>query len=155
MCTAAEEKFLCDLVASYEASVGRPFPVGLQQEQHLGSRLMGADIGLLAHDAADDPHFVFANAAAAAAFGYAPDEMIGMPSRYSAAPGADRDARAGLFSRLSRLGFVEGYSGRRVRKDGSTFWIEDATIWNVVDAPGRRIGQAALLPLRDVRTAGR
>ena len=75
-------------------------------------------------------------------FEYSWDELIGMPSRLSAeAPNrAERDA---LLSAVARDGYARGYRGLRIAKSGRRFWIEDVTVWNVLDADGQPCGQAA------------
>jgi PAS domain S-box-containing protein len=101
-----------------------------------------ADFCVLAHDASADPRFIYANAATLRCFGYAANEFIGLPSRLSAeAP--DRQERDALLQRVTRDGCATGYRGLRIAKDGTRFWIEDVTVWNLVDADGIRIGQAA------------
>ncbi|MDR6972722.1 MEKHLA domain-containing protein [Leifsonia shinshuensis] len=143
--TAADEQFLSQLVSSYETFTGGRFPIDGHGAVPLGRALQEAPFGLFAHNADADPLFVFANNAAAAEFGYQPAEMIGMPSRLSAAPGIDQEERSRLFRALDEAGYFAGYQGRRVRKDGSVFWIADVTIWNIEDTGHRRIGQGALI----------
>jgi PAS domain S-box-containing protein len=101
-----------------------------------------ADFCVLAHDASADPRFVYANAATLRCFGYGADEFIGLPSRLSAEV-PNREERDALLQRVQRDGFATGYRGLRIAKDGTRFWIEDVTVWNLVDADGIRIGQAA------------
>lgn len=101
-----------------------------------------ARFGLLAHDATADPVFVYANKAAQRAFGYDWAEFTALPSRLSAGP-QDRAERAELLTGVARDGFVSGYRGLRVAKGGSQFWIEDVTIWNLLDDTGTYVGQAA------------
>ena len=101
-----------------------------------------ADFCVLAHDASADPRFVYANDITLRCFGYSADEFIGLPSRLSAeAP--NREERDALLQRVSRDGFATGYRGLRIAKDGTRFWIENVTVWNLLDANGMRIGQAA------------
>jgi PAS domain S-box-containing protein len=97
---------------------------------------------LLAHDGGEDPRFVYANQTAQRCFGYAWSELVGLPSRLSALPDA-REERAALLASVAKNGFAEGYRGLRVTKSGQHFWIEDVTVWNVLDVRGRPIGQAA------------
>jgi hypothetical protein len=54
-----------------------------------------------------------------------------------------REERAALLAAVARDGFASGYRGLRVAKSGRRFWIEDVTVWNVLDDEGRFIGQAA------------
>jgi hypothetical protein len=101
-----------------------------------------APFGLLAHDTSRDPIFIYANRTAQRCFEYGWDELTGMPSRLSAP--ADRQGNRGeLLGAVERDGFFTGYRGLRVAKSGRRFWVEDLTMWNLVDDEGVRIGQAA------------
>ena len=91
---------------------------------------------VLCHDTADDPVFVYANRAARDLW-EAP--LVGMHSRLT----APADHRAERAAALSSDEVVRGYSGVRVSATGRLFRIEGATVWPVVDATGRRVGQAA------------
>lgn len=97
---------------------------------------------VLAHDAGADPRFIYANRAAQRCFEYPWEELVGLPSRLSAeAP--DRLERQRLLEAVSRHGFATGYRGLRIARSGRRFWIEDVTVWNLVDAAGLAVGQAA------------
>lgn len=101
-----------------------------------------ADFALLAHDAADDPCFVYANLEAQRRFERSWEELIGMPSRLSAeAP--NRAERADMLARVARDGFIRDYRGLRIAKSGQRFWIEGGVVWNVYGPDGERWGQAA------------
>ena len=77
-----------------------------------------------------------------AAFQLSWDEFIGLPSRLSAeAP--ERSERERLLARVTTHGFIDDYSGIRISKSGHRFRILRATVWNVSDAIGHGIGQAA------------
>ncbi|MFF0050838.1 MEKHLA domain-containing protein [Streptomyces sp. NPDC005498] len=104
-----------------------------------------APFGLLAHDTAADPCFIYANRTAQRCFGYPWEEFRGLPSRLSAAPEAQQD-RDAFVEAVTRRGFADGYRGRRIRKGGSLFWIADVRMWDLVDAHGQKHGQAALFP---------
>ncbi|MGW4641524.1 MEKHLA domain-containing protein [Sphaerisporangium sp. NPDC004334] len=100
-----------------------------------------APFGVLAHDAGDDPRFTYANLAAQRCFEYDWEEFVGMPSRLSAEPDR-REDRQWLLDAVHRDGFATGYRGRRIAKSGRRFWIEDVTMWNLVE-DGILVGQAA------------
>jgi PAS domain S-box-containing protein len=107
--------------------------------------LYNAPFGLLAHDTAADPRFIYANLTAQRLFEYDWDEFVGMPSRLSA-EGDDRDQRQVFMQAVLERGYASGYQGIRVAKSGRRFWIEDATVWNLTDSDGVRRGQAAMIP---------
>jgi hypothetical protein len=104
-----------------------------------------APFGLLAHNAEPDPVFVYANKTAQTCFEYSWSEFTELPSRLSAEPDR-RESRHDLLDKVARDNFVTGYRGLRIAKSGRRFWIEDVTIWNVVDDNGEYAGQAALFP---------
>jgi hypothetical protein len=54
-----------------------------------------------------------------------------------------RDERARLLERTTRDGFVDDYQGIRISSTGRRFQIDQAIVWNLVDARGERVGQAA------------
>jgi PAS domain-containing protein len=97
---------------------------------------------VLAHDGGADPRFIYANEAAQACFEYSADELIGLPSRLSA-EAEERAARQLLLDRVSRDGFISDYSGIRIAKSGRRFRIENAIVWQLIDAHGTHHGQAA------------
>lgn len=101
-----------------------------------------ADFCLLAHDATADPRFIYANRAAQRCFEYTHDELVGLPSRLSAET-PDRAERQAMLEAVAAKGFATGYRGLRIAKSGRRFWIEDVTVWNLVDANGVNHGQAA------------
>ncbi|GAB4063551.1 MEKHLA domain-containing protein [Uliginosibacterium sediminicola] len=131
------------ILSSHEQLLGTPLvPAGLDENAALHWLDQEADFCVLAHEASADPRFVYANAATLRCFGYSADEFIGLPSRLSAeAP--NREERDALLQRVQGDGFASGYRGLRIAKDGRRFWIEDVTVWNLLDAAGARIGQAA------------
>jgi MEKHLA domain len=137
------EPFLAALVRDYARLLGAPLVVPeLSSAAQYAWLYAEAPFCVLAHDATDDPRFVFANRMAQRCFEAGWDQLVGMPSRLSAGP-ADRAERERLLRGVQRDGFVRGYRGLRVARSGRQFWIEDVTVWNVYDLAGARIGQAA------------
>lgn len=106
--------------------------------------LLNAPFAVASHDTQDDPVFNYANRQALKLFGMRHEEMMGLPSRYSAEPVA-REERASLLERVEKQGFVDDYSGIRIAKDGLRFIIRNAVVWNVIDEKGDYKGQAALI----------
>ena len=71
---------------------------------------------------------------------------MGLPSRLSAPlPNHHQTSRNAFLIEAKEKGFAVGYSGIRVRKDGSQFTIRNAALWNLYDGK-QVVGQAALLP---------
>jgi hypothetical protein len=133
------------LCGSYARLVGKTlYPVGESPESR-ATWLYHAPFGLLAHDNEPDPRFVYANLTAQRQFEYCWPEFTSLRSRNSAEPDRQED-REWLLTAVNEFGFVEDYRGVRIAKSGRRFWIEDVTMWNLVDTAGHRHGQAALFP---------
>lgn len=133
------------LLSSYQRLTGSPLcPEGLPQTGETVRWLYEtAPFGLLAHDTGADPIFVYANTTAQRCFEYSWGEFVRLPSRLSAVPQAQGDREAFVRS-VTEYGFVSGYRGSRIAKSGRRFWIEDVTMWNLVDDNGSYHGQAAV-----------
>ena len=97
---------------------------------------------ILAHGIGPDPVFCFANRAGLRAFETTVVDLLAMPSRLSAEPDR-REERARLLVRVAAEGFIDDYAGIRISAKGLRFPIARATVWNVTDNGGTRIGQAA------------
>ncbi len=104
--------------------------------------LYEAPFVVLAHDTATDPRFTYANLTAQRLFEMRWQEIVGMPSRYSAEP-LLREERQRLLKRVARDGYIDDYQGVRISRTGRRFLVRNATVWNLVDVEGAPIGQAA------------
>jgi MEKHLA domain. len=98
---------------------------------------------LLAHNASDDPIFNYANQTALNLFEMSWEEIINMPSKYSA-ESDERGQREKFISEVEAKGYSKDYSGIRISKSGRRFEIKNVILWNVYDSENNRIGQAAL-----------
>ncbi|MGB7738938.1 MAG: MEKHLA domain-containing protein [Steroidobacteraceae bacterium] len=137
-------KHVIRLLASHRELTGRPLLDRLpgETDAEIAQRLYAAPFVVLAHGTEPDPLFNYANLAAQRLFELSWDEFIGLPSRLSAeAP--ERNARSRLLSRVATHGFIDDYTGVRISKSGHRFRIERATVWNISDGMGHRVGQAA------------
>lgn len=105
-------------------------------------RLYRAPLAVLAHDARPDPVFFYANLAAQRLFEMPWHDLVRLPSRLSAEPLA-RDERQRLLDRVARHGCIDDYAGVRISATGRRFRIAGATVWNLLDAQGCLVGQAA------------
>ena len=114
----------------------------------LRRQLWEAPVAIVAHGTEPDPVFFYGNRHALECFGMSFGEFTRLPSRLSAEPMAQQ-AREKLLKQVTRNGYVAGYSGMRIAKDGSRFMITDATIWNLLDVQGGYHGQAAVFIRQD------
>jgi MEKHLA domain-containing protein len=105
-------------------------------------RLFEAPFVVVAHGQEPDPILNYANRSALLLWETNLDVLLAMPSRLTAEP-VHRDERARLLERTARQGYVDDYQGIRIAASGRRFRIEQAIVWNVLDAVGAKIGQAA------------
>lgn len=105
-------------------------------------RLYRAPFVVLSHDMAADPLFTYANLTAQSLFEMPWSEIVGLPSRYSAEAPA-REERERLLRRVAAHGYIDDYQGVRIARSGRRFTIRQATVWNLIDASGTQVGQAA------------
>jgi hypothetical protein len=105
-------------------------------------RLFQAPFVVVAHNTLPDPVFNYGNQQALQLWELPLENLLGMPSRLTAEP-MHRDERARLLERTTRDGYVDDYAGVRISRTGRRFQIEQAIVWNLVDAAGNPAGQAA------------
>ncbi len=130
---------VADLLRSYHELTGKHL---IEPAEDAAMLAYSASFVLLSHDAADDPRLTYGNLAAQKLFAMDWFGLAGMPSRKTAeAP--ERAEREELLRRVAESGFIDDYSGIRIAADGRRFMIRNATVWNVSDTQGARIGQAA------------
>ncbi len=130
------------LLDSFARVVGRELlPRGGSAEAE-ARRLYDAPCVVVSHGTEADPLLNYGNEAALKRWEMPWETLVGTPSRLTAEP-VHRDERARLLERTAREGFVDDYAGVRVSRSGKRFRIEEAIVWNVLDADGRKCGQAA------------
>lgn len=129
------------LISSYQRLTGKK----LIDSRHIdiGKALFDADFVVVSHGTESDPIFNYGNKSALKSFELNWSEFVALPSRKSAKP-LDRDERQDLLARVTTFGFIDDYRGLRISSTGRTFWIENATVWNLIDNNGAFRGQAAM-----------
>lgn len=146
MSLSMDAAFFSLLADSYLRLVGKSLvPDGMSASEGAVWLYEAAPFGVLAHNTASDPVFVYGNKRAQAIFGYDWSELTALPSHLSAEP-VERSERQVFLDKVARDGFVSGYRGVRITKTGARFWIERATVWQLVDSAGNYRGQAAMIP---------
>lgn len=109
----------------------------------LARALWEAPFALVSHGTEADPVFNYGNRTALELFEMSWPEFTALPSRKSAEP-VHRDERQRLMETVAKRGFISDYRGIRVSKNGRRFYIEQAVVWNLIDAHGTIRGQAAM-----------
>jgi len=130
------------LLDSYQRWVGEPLipPTGTPEQQ--AETLFHSPFVVVSHGMQSDPILNYGNAVALELWEVDIPTLLAMPSRLTAEP-MHRDERARLLERTTRDGYVNDYRGVRISATGKRFLIEQATVWNLVDAAGNPVGQAA------------
>lgn len=134
----SEAKLILD---SYQHFLSKPC-IESATPMNAAQMLYEAPFAVVAHDIQADPIFGYANRMAQDVFEMSWAEMTSIPSRQSAEP-VLQDERQSLLQRVHQFGFIDDYSGIRISKTGKRFWIRNATVWNLIDMNGARVGQAA------------
>ncbi|RLA18461.1 MAG: MEKHLA domain-containing protein [Gammaproteobacteria bacterium] len=130
------------LIFSYHHWTGKNL-LRQQSDQNSYRALYNAPYAIVSHNTDDDPVFNYANRTALSVFEMDWPEFTSLPSRKSAEPVVLAE-RERLMARVSKYGFIDDYRGVRISSTGKHFMIEDATVWNIVDARGKYYGQAAV-----------
>ena len=148
--THADTPWLCQkqiehahlLLDSFTRLLGRDLVPRDASPVEQARRLFEAPFVVVSHGTEADPVLNYGNAAALTLWEMDWAAFVQTPSRLTAEP-VHRDERARLLERTSRDGYVDDYSGIRISQSGRRFRIEQAIVWNLVDAAGTHRGQAA------------
>jgi len=124
---------------SYRRLTGRQL---VPPQDDLALAFWNAPRAIVAHGTEADPIFFYGNALALELFEMSADVFTRLPSRLSA-EAMQREERTRLLDCVTRNGFIDDYAGIRISATGQRFRIEQATVWNLIDAAGVVHGQAA------------
>jgi len=104
--------------------------------------LFKVKFAVLSHGTQEDPILNYGNQTALELWEMTWDEFTSIPSRLTAEP-VNREERERFLAQVTHNGFIDTYRGVRISRSGRRFLIEQATVWNILDANGRSAGQAA------------
>ena len=130
------------LLESYRHWTGRELLGRSGSREDLAQALFDAPFVVVSHGADPDPILNYGNLAALELWEMTWGQFTQTPSRLTAEP-LNQEERAAMLRIAEQQGYFEGYRGVRISSTGRRFLVEDATVWNVLDPSGRRIGQAA------------
>ncbi len=105
-------------------------------------RLFTSPFVVVSHGLENDPILNYGNQAALDLWEMEWDQLTNTPSRLTAEPD-NREERARMLERAKTHGYITDYRGIRISGSGRRFLVERATVWNVQDQDGSRLGQAA------------
>ena len=130
------------LLDSYRKWVGRELIPRTGTPTVDAEVLFKTSIVVVSHGTQADPILNYGNRAALKLWHMDADEFLATPSRLTAEPD-QRNERSRLLERTVRDGFVDDYQGIRVTSTGRRFRIDRAVVWNLLNADGDFVGQAA------------
>ena len=130
------------MLDSFRHYVGRELIPRTGDPDEEAGILFQAPFVVVSHGVQDDPILNYGNQTALKLWEMDIITLTSMPSRLTAET-MHRDERAKLMERAARDGFVDDYRGIRISRSGKRFLIEQAVIWNLINASGCRVGQAA------------
>jgi hypothetical protein len=130
------------LLDSYRHWVGSELLPRRESAEQQAQDLFEAPFVVVSHGIEADPVLNYGNRTALRLWHITIDQLRQTPSRLTAEP-LHRDERARLLERTSLQGFVDDYQGIRIATTGQRFLIRQATVWNLRNPQGDRVGQAA------------
>ena len=130
------------LLDSYRHWIGKDLVDRTATLQQQARMLFEVSFVVVSHGIEQDPILNYGNQAALNLWETSWEEFVKTPSRLTAELG-DRIERGRMLERARVDGYFRGYRGVRISSTGRRFLVEQAVIWNVIDAMGNQIGQAA------------
>ena len=129
------------LLSSYQRLTGKALITDLAPDKS-AKAIWEAPFFVASHNTAADPVLTYGNQTALDLFEMDWAQFTSTSSRFTAeAP--ERAERDRLLTTVARQGYIDDYSGVRISSSGRRFRIERATVWNLIDEAGIKIGQAA------------
>jgi|SRR5581483_5618221 len=104
--------------------------------------LFTAPFVVVSHGNEEDPVLNYGNRTALQLWEMTWEQFRGTPSRLTAEP-LNRAERAHMLAQAAARGFIDNYRGVRISRTGRRFLMENAIVWNVIDADRKKLGQAA------------
>lgn len=130
------------LLDSFARWTGRDLLLRTGSPDEQAQALFAAPCVVVSHGAEADPILNYGNQRALDLWELSWTQLTQTPSRLTAEP-MNQDERARMLAVAEAQGYFSGYRGIRISSTGKRFLIEAATVWNVVDPQGLRVGQAA------------
>jgi hypothetical protein len=130
------------LLDSFQHWLGRDLVERTGDWEADAATLFSAPCVVVSHGTQSDPILNYGNRAALDLWELDIPTLLVTPSRETA-ESVHRDERAALLARTARDGYVDDYQGIRITATGRRFRIDQAIVWNLMGAAGRRAGQAA------------
>ena len=130
------------LLDSFRRWTGRELLERVGDPSYQAHTLFLSPFVVVSHGAEEDPLLNYGNQMALDLWELPWDQFVQTPSRLTAAP-INRAEREWMLEQAKVRGYLDTYRGVRITSTGRRFLVDNVRIWNVVDAQGQRVGQAA------------
>jgi hypothetical protein len=130
------------LLNSFRHWTGRELLERVGDRAYQAHALFLSPIVVISHGMEEDPLLNYGNQVALELWEMSWEDLTRTPSRLTAEP-TNRAEREWMLEQAKNHGYIDTYRGVRISATGRRFLVENALIWNVADAEGLRIGQAA------------
>jgi hypothetical protein len=130
------------LLDSYRHWMGRELIARNGEPEFQARLLFESPVVVVSHGTEADPVLNYGNRTALNLWDMTWEQLTTTPSRLTAEP-VNRAEREWMLEEARVRGFIDTYRGIRISGTGRRFLVENALIWNVLDAAHQRIGQAA------------
>jgi len=130
------------LLNSFRQWVGRDLLERVGDSDYQAHALFQSPFVVVSHGTEEDPLLNYGNQVALELWELTWEGLVKTPSRLTAEP-VNRTERELMLEQARTRGYLDTYRGVRISSTGRRFLVENAVVWNVVDAGGQRVGQAA------------
>jgi hypothetical protein len=130
------------LLNSFRHWIGRELFERVGDQDYQAHALFQSPVVVVSHGIEEDPLLNYGNQVALELWELTWEQLVKTPSRLTAEP-VNRAEREWMLEQARTRGYFDTYRGVRISSTGQRFLVENAVVWNVVDAGGQRVGQAA------------
>jgi hypothetical protein len=130
------------LLNSFRHWTGRDLFERVGDRDYQAHALFRSPFVVASHGMEEDPLLNYGNQVALELWELTWDQLVKTPSRLTAEL-VNRAEREWMLEQARARGYLDTYRGVRITSTGRRFLVENALIWNVMDAEGQRVGQAA------------
>jgi hypothetical protein len=130
------------LLNSFRHWTGRELLERVGDRAYQAHALFLSPFVVVSHGMEEDPLLNYGNQIALELWEISWEDLMRTPSRLTAEP-TNRAERQWMLEQAKTRGYLDTYRGVRITSTGRRFLVENALVWNVVDATGQRVGQAA------------
>lgn len=130
------------LLESFNRWTGHELVEWVGSPEDRARTLFFASFAVVSHNSEVDPILNYGNKTALELWNADWAGFTRTPSRLTAEP-VNRAERERMLAQATTRGWIDDYRGLRISMTGRRFLVEQAIVWNVMDADGQRQGQAA------------